>query len=186
MKHSINIQMLSPNASNNLEKMEHITNIINRVYTIAEEGLYHEGSERTTVDEVVKLTKNNEFAVARLGEKIVGCIRIRRADQHTGEFGMLAVDKKYQENGIGQKLINFAEEKCHKENVHKMQLELLVPVVGSHQGKKILKKWYVQNGYHPVHTEKIEDSYPEFIERLAIPCEFIVFQKDLSLQAKPN
>lgn len=176
---SIDIEMLPCNASTNMQDMEHITNIINRVYAIAEESLYKHGAVRTTVQEIEEFTRNGEIAVARSMGEIVGCVLIRRIDQEMGEFGMLAVDDAYQGAGIGKKLIRFAEQKCQKEHLRKMQLELLVPKEGTHPTKIILENWYTSLGYHQVHTETIDALFPRLVQMLAIPCKFIIFQKEL-------
>lgn len=177
---SIEIQMLPSNASNNLADMEHITNIVNRVYAASEKGLWLDGQARTTAEEIVEFTSSGEMAVARSMGQIVGCIRVRTLDHETREFGMLAVDDEYQGNGIGRELIRFAEQKCQKENLRKMQLELLVPQEGSHPAKVILENWYTRIGYYPIHTETVEALFPKLAHMLAIPCKFVVFQKELS------
>lgn len=160
-------------------KMEQITNVVNDVYRESEKSLWKNEVVRTTVTEITELTENGEIAVAQLGEEIIGSVRIRRMDEHTGEFGMLAVNKRYQGKGIGRQLIDFAERECEKEQLQKMQLELLVPQNGTHPDKVILEKWYTRLGYQPVRTEAIETSFPELSERLATPCQFIIFQKEL-------
>nr|WP_304220029.1 GNAT family N-acetyltransferase [Fredinandcohnia onubensis] len=177
---SIEIQMLPRNESTNIVEMEHIANIVNRVYAASEGSLWNPGAFRTTPEEMAELTKSGEIAVAQFMGKIVGCVRVRKIDQETGEFGMLAVDDKYQGTGIVRELIRFAEQKCQKEHLRKMQLELLVPQEGSHPDKVILEKWYTRLGYQPIHTEDIDVSFPRLAEMLAIPCKFIVFQKELS------
>lgn len=176
---TIEIKMLPRNASENMEKMEHIANIVNRVYAIAEEGLYKQGEVRTTVEEMIEFTSKGEIAVARYNRKIVGCIRMRQMDQKTGEFGMLAVDVKYQGFGIGRELIYYAEQKYKNKQLHKMQLELLVPVEGTHPTKVALENWYVRIGYEPVYTETTDALFPKLAQMLAVPCKFIVFQKNL-------
>ncbi|WP_232230157.1 GNAT family N-acetyltransferase [Bacillus sp. J37] len=176
---SIDIQMLPCYASTNKVGMEHITNIVNRVYASSEEGFWMHGAVRTTVAEMAEFTICNEIAVARSMGEIVGCVRVRRIDQGIGEFGMLAVDDEYQGTGIGRELIRFAEQKCQKEQLRKMQLELLVPQEGSHPAKEILENWYTRIGYQPVHTETIDASFPKLAEMLAIPSKFVVFQKEL-------
>lgn len=178
----IEIQLLPCNAGKDIKAMEQITNIINRVYAKAEKGFWMDGTKRTTVDEISALTRNGEMAVARMKGKIVGCIRIHQADDETGEFGMLAVDDHYQGAGIGRKLIRFAEHKCQKENLRKMQLELLVPQEGSHPTKLSLENWYIRIGYHPVHTVSVESLFPQLAQMLAIPSKFIIFRKELEMQ----
>jgi len=179
MMQSIEIQMLPRNESANIEEMEHIANIVNRVYAASEGNLWIPGAFRTSAVEIAELTNSGEIAVAQSMGQIVGCIRIKRLDQETGEFGMLAVDDKYHGAGIGRELIRFAEQKCKAEHLRKMQLELLVPQEGSHPDKVILGNWYSRIGYQPIHTETIDASFPRLAEMLAIPCKFIVFQKEL-------
>ncbi|MEH7223230.1 GNAT family N-acetyltransferase [Bacillus sp. JJ1566] len=176
---SIEIHMLPCNESTNLVEMEHIANIVNRVYEASEGSLWIPGASRTTAAEIAELTNSGEIAVAQTMGQIIGCVRVRRINQETGEFGMLAVDDKYQGTGIGRELIRFAEQKCQNEQLRKMQLELLVPQEGTHPDKVILKNWYSRIGYQPIHTETIDASFPRLAEMLAIPCKFIVFQKEL-------
>lgn len=181
MTQMIEIQMLSRDSSTHIKKMVHIKNLVNRVYKIAEKGLYAPGTDRTSVEETKEFTRNGEIAVARLNRKIVGCIRIRRLDETIGEFGMLAVDSPYQKNGIGRELIRFAEQHFQKDRFHKIQLELLVPVTCTHPDKVFVKNWYTRIGYTPVNRVSVKDLYPKFSDALVKPCEFIVFQKSLKL-----
>lgn len=110
----IEIQMLPSNASTDIEEMEHITNMVNRVYAASEEGIWKSGAVRTTVEEVAELTSGSGIAVAQSKARIVGSVRVRRIDEKTGGLGMLAVDDQYQGNGIGRALIRFAEQECQK------------------------------------------------------------------------
>lgn len=177
---SMEIQMLPREKSTDTADMEAIKNIVNRVYAASEGTLWMNEPVRTTVAEIAEFTENGEIAVAQSNGQIVGCVRVRRIDQETGEFGMLAVDDKCQGSGVGRALIHFAEQKCQKENLRKMQLELLAPLEGTHPDKVILEKWYTRIGYRQVRTETIEASFPELAQLLAIPCKFNIFQKDLS------
>lgn len=182
MTQSIEIQMLPRDASTNMADMEHIANIVNLVYAASEGSFWMHGAVRTTVGEVAAFTSGGEIAVARSMGQIVGCVRVRRIDQETGEFGMLAVDDEYQGTGTGGKLVHFAEQKCQEEHFRMMQLELLMPQEGSHPAKLILESWYARLDYHPVHTETIDASFPKLAQMLAIPCKFVVFQKELKSQ----
>lgn len=176
---SLEIRMLPQNASRDLDKMKYIANLVNRVYRIAEHGLYKQKANRTTVEDLQELTKKGEVAVAQLNEKIVGAIRIGQHDENTGELGMLSVDDAHQGQGIGRELISFAEQKCKNKGLATIQLELLVPEEGEHPVKKILEKWYLRLGYRPIYTDTIDSLFPQLNDKLAIPCNFIVFQKDL-------
>lgn len=176
---SIKIKLLPPTASTNLADIERITNIVNRVYAASEGDLWESGSVRTSVEEIADFIKDGEIAVAQLKGQIVGSVRVRQVNQETGEFGMLAVDDKYQGSGVGRSLIQFAEQQCEKENLCKMQLELLVPVKGTHPTKVMLKKWYTGLGYRQVCKETVEVSLPKVAHLLTTPCNIIIFQKEL-------
>ncbi|MFA8438451.1 GNAT family N-acetyltransferase [Pueribacillus sp. YX66] len=160
--------------------MERITNIVNRVYAVSEGDFWLPGVDRTTIEEIRGYTSKGEIAVARLMGQIVGCIRVRRVDQEIGEFGLLAVDKNTQGEGIGRELVRYAEQKCQKEHLRKMQLELLVPKEGSHPAKTMLKNWYTRIGYKPIYTESLEALFPRLAKMQAIPSKFVIFQKELS------
>ena len=159
--------------------MERIANIVNRVYAASEESFWMPGAVRTTAVEIAEFTSSGEIAVAQAKGEIIGCVRVRQIDQETGEFGMLSVDDEYQGSGIGRELIRFAEQKCQKEQLGKMQLELLVPQEGDHPAKKVLENWYTRIGYQPVHTKIIDASFPELVQMLAFPCKFVAYQKVL-------
>lgn len=178
MLRSVNIQMLPQHASMDMSEMEHLTCIINRVYKASEQGLWVQGTTRTTVVDVAKFTAAGEIAVATINGRIVGCIHIYRKGE-TGEFGMLAVDERFQGIGIGAQLVRFAEEHCRQKKLPAIQLELLVPMEGTHPAKANLEKWYSRNGYIPVQTGAVADSFPLLAPRLAVPCQFIVMQKKL-------
>lgn len=174
------IQMLPCSAGTHTEDMERMTDIINRAFAASEEGIWMNGAARTTVEEIKTFTGKGEMAAARSMGEIVGCVRIRRIDRETGEFGMLAVDSEYQGAGIGRELVRFAERKCQNERLRKMQLELLVPQEITHPTKVFLENWYHRIGYRRVATEPFDASFPELARMLAIPCKFAVFQKELS------
>lgn len=180
MTESVEINMLPAHASTNSADMERITELVNHAFADAEDGIWKQGAVRTTVEEVTKLTSDEEMAVARSEGKIVGCIRVMQIDYETGEFGLLAVDGEFQGTGAGRALVRFAEKKCQNAQLPKMQLELLIPRERSHPGKTVLENWYYRVGYQRVYTESFDESFPELAQMLAIPCKFVVFQKALT------
>lgn len=176
MGQSINIAMLSPDASTHQEKVEYLTNLVNDVYDASSGDLWIDKRDRTTVKDMQQFIQNGEIAVATYMEKIVGCVRIYKINEKIAEFGMLAVHPESQGQGVGRKLIRFAEEKCRAEHFQTMQLKLFLPIHGTHPQKEILNDWYTRLGYQPVGVEAI-DPQPK---NLAIPCQFIIFQKALT------
>jgi GNAT superfamily N-acetyltransferase len=173
------VQLLPASAAADATLMERIADLINEVYAVAEEGLWIDGATRTTVDGVAELTRAGEIAVARVRGRIVGCVRVQRLDERTGEFGMLVADPAHRGLGIGRELIRFAERSCSEDGLSTMQLELLVPRDWTHPTKEFLAAWYTRIGYRVARTGTIDEAYPDLAPLLATPCDFVIYQKDL-------
>jgi GNAT superfamily N-acetyltransferase len=173
------VQLLPATAADDATLMERIADLINEVYAVAEEGLWIDGATRTTVDGVAELTRAGEIAVARVRGGIVGCVRVQRLDEGTGEFGMLVADPAHRGVGIGRELIRFAERSCREDGLATMQLELLVPRDWTHPTKEFLAAWYTRIGYRVARTGTIDEAYPALAPQLATPCDFVIYQKDL-------
>jgi GNAT superfamily N-acetyltransferase len=180
----VKIERLPAAAADDATLIERITALTNDVYAAAEQGLWAEGATRTTSADVAELTRAGEIAVARLGGEIVGCIRIQRLDEHTGEFGMLTADPAHRGIGVGRELVRFAERTCRAEGVRTMQLELLVPRESSHPIKEFLAAWYTRIGYRVVRTGTIAEAYPALAAQLATPCDFVIYHRDLDTDTR--
>jgi GNAT superfamily N-acetyltransferase len=183
------IEPLPPASSKDHRLVAEMTELVNRVYAVAEEGLWVDGATRTNVDEMAALIAAGEIVVARAdgagGEdgddaRIVGCVRIQQIDGATGEFGMLVADPERRSEGIGRDLVGFAEEWSRGRGLPTMQLELLVPREWTHPTKAFLDAWYRRIGYRPVRTGRIDDDYPHLAPLLATPCDFVIYHKPLT------
>ena len=172
--------MLLRTAGADATLMERISELANEVYAVAEAGLWTDGATRTSVSEIVQLTRAGQIAVARMGGQVVGCVRVQRLDERTGEFGMLCADPARRGIGIGRELIRFVERKSHADGVGTMQLELLVPRDWIHPTKQFLAEWYSRIGYRSARTGTIDELYPELAPLLATPCDFVIYRKDLA------
>jgi GNAT superfamily N-acetyltransferase len=177
---AIEIELLPTAASDDAGLMERITVLTNEVYEVAEDGLWVDGATRTTVDEVAELTRAGEIVVARLRERVVGCVRVQRLDAGTGEFGMLVAEPAHRGIGVGGELIRFAERKCSADGLSVMQLELLVPRDWKHPTKEFLDAWYTRLGYRVARTGSIDEAYPHLAPLLATPCDFVIYRKELA------
>ncbi|GAB3883777.1 GNAT family N-acetyltransferase [Microbispora bryophytorum] len=175
----LNIIRLPVDASADTALMTDVAVLVNRVYAVAEQGLWRAGAERTSADEISRLTLAGEIAVARLEGRLAGCVRVRHLDDMTGEFGMLAADPDHRGIGIGRELVNFAEQECKNAGLAVMQLEVLFPREWSHPSKEFLATWYTRIGYRKVRTGIIDEPYPHLAPLLATPCAFVVYNKDL-------
>jgi GNAT superfamily N-acetyltransferase len=156
-----------------------LVGLVNRVYAVAEEGLWADGAPRTTPAEMAELIAAGQIAVARAGERIVGAVRLRRLDTGEGEFGMLVADSAHRGTGVGRELVRFAERWSREQSLDTTQLEVLVPRRWAHPSKEFLKAWYTRAGYRPVRTGQFEESYPELAPLLVTPCDFVIYHKNL-------
>ena len=138
--------------------------LVNGVYALAEEGLWVNGTPRTTPERMAELMAAGQIAIAWADEWIVGAIRIQRLDT--------------------RELVRFAEHWSREQGLDTMQLEVLVPRQWSHPSKEFLTAWYARIGYRPVRTGPLEESYPELAPLLATPCDFVIYHK--SLRTLPN
>ena len=176
MNPSIEIELRGPPDD---DLVQEITDLVNRVYTVAEDGLWVQGATRTTIDEMAELIAAGQIAVARRDGLIAGAVRIQQLDARTGEFGMLVADPAHRGEGIGRQLVAYAEDSSRQRGLTVMQLELLVPRDWTHPSKAFLHAWYTRIGYRPVQSRTTNESYPQLAPLLATPCDFVVYHKDL-------
>src|SRR3954451_11073220 len=75
----MNIDRLPPEAADDGATMSAISDLINRVYKVAEDGLWTDGAARTSPAEVAELTRAGEIVVARMAGRLAGSVRVRSA-----------------------------------------------------------------------------------------------------------
>jgi GNAT superfamily N-acetyltransferase len=175
------IELLAAAAASDDELVGEITSLVNRVYAVAEAGLWVDGVSRTTNAEVAEMVATRQIALARVDGQIVGVVRIRQLGAETGEFGMLVADPARRGEGIGRELVSYAEALSLERGLGGMQLELLVPRGWTHPTKAVLHEWYTRMDYRPVRSGSLDDSYPLLASQLAVPCDFVVYHKTLPL-----
>jgi GNAT superfamily N-acetyltransferase len=156
-----------------------LTGLVNRVYAEAERGLWADGATRTAEAEMRGLIAAGQIAVARHDGAIVGAVRVQRIDGRTGEFGMLVADPRFRGAGIGRALVRFAERWAGERGLRRMQLELLVPRGWTHPVKEFTGAWYRRMGYRVVRTGDFAADHPALVDRLATPCDYLIFQREL-------
>ncbi|HEY6691399.1 MAG TPA: GNAT family N-acetyltransferase [Solirubrobacteraceae bacterium] len=173
------VSLLDPAAGGDAGLVEQLTDLINGVYATAEHGLWRDGATRTTPSELAGLIEAREIAVATVGGRLVGAVRVQAISDATGEFGMLVADPEYRGIGVGRALIAFAERHSRDRGLRAMQLELLVPRTWRHPSKVFLDDWYRRIGYRVIRTISLDDMYAELSPLLATPCELVVYEKPL-------
>jgi GNAT superfamily N-acetyltransferase len=182
----LRIARLPPAAADDLMLTSAVAALINEVYAVAEEGLWVDGTSRTTAEEIAGLIRARQVAVACAGGRFVGCVCIQQLDSSISEFGMLAVVPSHRGIGVGRELVRFAEQVSRRERRDTMQLEVLVPRGWSHPSKEFITGWYHRIGYKPTRTATIEESYPDLAPFLATPCDLVVYRKGPHRRREPG
>jgi GNAT superfamily N-acetyltransferase len=175
----IDVDWLPAEAAEDGATMAAISDLINRVYEVAEQGLWVDGAARTTPAEVAALTRAGEIVVARVDGRLAGSVRLRVLGDDLSEFGMLVSAPEHRSIGIGRELVRFAERQSRAGGRYVMQLEVLVPREWSHPSKEFLAGWYGRLGYGLVRVGTVDEAYPELAPLLATPCDFRIYHKDL-------
>jgi GNAT superfamily N-acetyltransferase len=169
------IELLDAQDSRDARLAGQLADLINRVYAVAEAGLWIDGATRTTANEVAELIAAGEIAVARRAGEIAGSVRIR--DDDASEFGMLVAAFGQRGAGVGRAPVEFAERRTRERGRRAMQLELLVPREWEHPSKEFLKAWYGRIGYHLIRAGSMADAYPHLAPMLATPCDLLGYEK---------
>lgn len=138
----IDVRIAPAAAAEDTALVNQLAALVNSVYAVAEEGLWADGTPRTTPTEMAELIATGQIAVARAEEQIVGAVRVQRLDTGEGELGMLVADPAHRGTGVGRELVQFAERWSREQGLDTMQLEVLVPRKWSHPSKEFLKAWY--------------------------------------------
>jgi GNAT superfamily N-acetyltransferase len=174
------VGLLDAAASENAELVAQLSDLINDVYTTAEQGLWCDGATRTTTTELTELIAGGQIAVATCSEgHIVGSVQIHQVADDANEFGMLVAAPDRRGSGIGRALLDFTEERSRERELRAIQLELLVPRGWRHPSKEFLKSWYGRRGYRHVRTGQMERAHPHLAPLLATPCDLEVHEKPL-------
>jgi GNAT superfamily N-acetyltransferase len=176
---TIAVRLLEPGDSRDGRLVDHLTNLINDVYTTAENGLWRDGAPRTTAAEVAELIRTGQIAVATRNGQIAGSVRVHDVADDTSEFGMLVAAPDQRGTGVGRALVAFAERHSRERGMRAMQLELLLPRAWRHPSKEFLKEWYGRIGYQRVRTASIGDSHLHLAPLLATPCDLAIYEKPL-------
>jgi deazaflavin-dependent oxidoreductase (nitroreductase family) len=173
------VERLSPDAAGDRPVVDQLARLVNEAYSVAEAGLWVQGTERTTPEQLAEIARDGNLLVASVADRLVGCARVRAVDAATAELGLLATAPDQWGKGIGRALVEAAEDLARARGAVTMELLLLDPSDPTHQGKGQLRTWYERLGYQFVRAAPIEEVSTHAAEELATPCRFLVFRKSL-------
>lgn len=175
----LHIQSLAPVMGRRSAAPGRVAELINGVYAVAEDGMWNRGATRTSTAEIIELAEAGQIFVARLEDRIVGCVRVVQLADRVAEFGMLAADPQLRGVGIGRALVQFAENRAADTGNDIMALEVIQPRDFSLPSKEFLTGWYTRMGYRGVRIDAPDDVYPALTPLLKVPCEVVTYRKNL-------
>jgi GNAT superfamily N-acetyltransferase len=156
-----------------------LRDVVNEAYARGEAGLWREGAERISDDDLRALVASGELAAAREDGRVVGCVRVSSLDPRTAELGLLAVAGERTGSGVGRALMAFAHDLAREGGHTAMRLTLLVPQEGSHPFKVRLDEWYRRQGYRTVGRADFAATHPEPAAFLVVACDLVSFERPL-------
>jgi GNAT superfamily N-acetyltransferase len=171
---------LPATAAADAEVVGTVTALVNKVYQESEQGLWVDGAARTGAAEVAAMIRAGELIAAYRDGRLAGVLRLRRWDELSSEFGMLAADPTVRGTGVGRELVRYAEDTARSRGSLFMRLELLVPRSFTLASKEFLAAWYTRLGYRLERVGRIEELYPELAPLLATAADFRVYRKRLA------
>jgi GNAT superfamily N-acetyltransferase len=173
------VGLLDPLDSRDAGLVEALSGLVNRVYATAEDGLWVDGTARTTPSEMAEFIAAGQIAVATRDGQVVGSVRVHDLSDDVSEFGMLVAAPEHRGTGVGRALIDFVEQHSREHGMRAVRLELLVPREWRHPSKEFLKSLYGRGGYLIIRTGRIDDAYPHLAPLLATPCDLEIHEKPL-------
>ena len=179
----VEVAMLPASVADDVDLVDALCRVVNSAYESAEVGVWRGTYLRTSVTELSAAVRAGLVAVARVDGRVVGSICMRQLDVTTGWFGMLAVDPSLGGQGLGRKLVAFAERRSMSAGMTQMQLELLAPIEVDIAHLRLLAQWYQRLGYREVARASLADNEPEAVPFLAVPCQIVVQVKPLAPDA---
>ncbi len=141
-----------------------VTELVNAAF--APEITFREGP-RTSLDKIQAYFEKGSFFVMKDGSHMAACVYIEERGE-AGYIGMLSVVPPRQKQGLGRKLMDFAERELQRRGCRRA--ELAIVNVNDH-----LEKLYGHLGYRTVGTAP----YPPEIATW-VPVHFIRMEKELT------
>ncbi len=163
------------------DQLNSLHEIINQSYLNSERDFWKEGYERISIKELTEeLSNRNLLILASNNNQLAGCVKVDfDPNSHIGTFSMLCVDFAHRGLGLGNILVEAAENQIQKQKGVKMGLDLLIPRSYVYPDKEVLKKWYSKLGYEKIGFGKFEDHHPQLVPIMKIECDFERWEKIL-------
>ena len=168
------------------DPVQPLVELINHAYRIGEEGILVDTADRPFArvmqQDVEAFIDQQKLLVACMKNSkeegsILGCVKMDRVEESgrqgtaaIGEWGCLAVSTNHQQQGLGRRLVEAAEETMRNQwKCKAAQLELLAPTNWKHSHKERLKEWYTRRMGYRLKVQRggaAEDDYEASTSRL--------------------
>jgi GNAT superfamily N-acetyltransferase len=176
----VDITLLDRCAALDVVLLEGLRDVVNQAFAQGEAGLWQDGFQRTSTTAIGAIAAAGELAVARDGDRLLGCVRVAPIDDTTAELGLLSVADDLRSSGVGSALVSFAEQLSRERGFATMRLQLLVPRASTHPFKQRLDAWYRRLGYSVLRREAFAARHPQPAHLLVTPCDFVIYERPLS------
>jgi GNAT superfamily N-acetyltransferase len=177
---TIEVNPVAPEEARDELLVEELVRLVNAAYAVGEAGLWLEGATRIVPGEIAEAIRRGRMLAATLEGRLVGCAHLRPLDANTADLGLVSAAPAQWGRGIGRELVRSAEQLTQTRGMTTMQLELLVPKGSIHPEKDRLRVWYQRLGYRITRLARVEEVAPQLASQLAVPCEFLIFRKQLT------
>ena len=137
--------------------------VINAAYRVED---FFKIGDRIDVAGVLEKMQHGRFLVLQDGDAIAGCVYVEINGQ-VGYFGVLSIDPSRQNQGLGSRLIEVAENACRGAGCTEMELDVV-------NLRTELPAYYQKFGYVEHGTRAFPDG-----ERITRACHCIVMRKKL-------
>lgn len=178
------VRWLSPDASLEASLVIRVTDVVNRAYEPAGDGLWSAPLRRTTLEGTREAIAGGTVAIVEIDGEIVGAVQSQR-DGAAAWFGVLAVDPSHAGRGVGTALVTFAEDEARAGGARTMELEVLSadpPLAHLER----LAAWYTRRGYREVSRTRLASAPTSARPALIVACDAVLMRRFLSAPADPR
>lgn len=149
-----------------------IATLINRAYTLAEEGMWRVPQDRTSEAEVGERLGRDQVLAAMEGEELVGAVFTEVLPSGHGWLGALAVDPSNGGAGCGAALVAACEARARAAGADAMLLDVLAPH-GGHPHTDRLWGWYHRLGFREYERGPLAQYDPDIAVEFAGACDLV-------------
>ncbi|MCS5735089.1 GNAT family N-acetyltransferase [Herbiconiux daphne] len=173
------IYRLGSDDAEDRQQMNAITNMVNDVFSIEDEGMWRPGHTRTSVDRIVQMAKSGELVVAELDGELVGVIRVQRIDDRTAYSSMLVTHPDHRGQGLARQLRQYVFDYLRRLGITTLRIDNIAPRYIDRKATEFMTDWNERAGYVVVGRVPVEEVHPEVAPMLLVPCDFIQYERVL-------